>query len=141
MYSVKRAGQFGRGAAGGDCMSSEKALSGCLLSFPFPHFHDHWYALRGCGNTWRLTGGTPYWGVRSSTPPFFAQASFLLLLSTPVSPPTDGTAAWTCAAFVHGRVLVAGVCWERAGGLNPSTPPHPLKIALIIYGKGSSALL
>lgn len=140
MYSVKRAGQFGGGLQGGDCMSSEKALFACLFSFPFPHFHDHWYALRGCRNTWWLTGGSPYWGgalVHSAFlfRGFFSSAPLHVCVSS------DRTAAWNWAAFVRGHVLVARVCLESAGRLNPSAPPHPLKIALIIYGKGSSALL
>lgn len=109
-------------------MSSEKALFACLFSFPFPHFHDHWYALRGCRNTWWLTGGAPYWGggvgVRLSTPPFFSEASFLLLLSTSASPQT-GQQPETGL-----RLSVATSSWpecvlESAGRLNPSAPPRP----------------
>lgn len=91
MYSVKRAGQFGGGLQGGDCMSSEKALFACLFSFPFPHFHDHWYALRGCRNTWWLTGGTPYWGGGGCACPLrlsFPRLLFFCSPSTSVFPQT-----------------------------------------------------
>lgn len=63
-------------------------------SFHSPHFHDHWYALRACRNTWWLTGGAPYGGVEGVGVggvrlPFFSTLLFSLPLQVCIS--SDGS--------------------------------------------------
>lgn len=129
-----------RGAAGGlrgggtVCPQRKPSLHASFHS-PFPHFHDHWYALRGCRNTWWLTGGTPYWGdgggvgggggcacpLRLSFPRllFFCSSPRLCLLRQDSSPKLCCVCPWPRPRGRHEW------CLESAGRLKPSAPPRP----------------
>lgn len=103
-------------------MSSEKALFGYLFSFPFPHFHDHWYALRGCRNTWWLTGGAPYGGggVGGTLAILFNASFFFSSPGLHFFRQQPGP-CWSCPS----SDLRPGARLERPSGLNPSAPSHP----------------
>lgn len=152
MYSVKRAGQFGGGAAGwgGDCMSSEKALFACLFSFPLPSFswslvcaqrlQEHLVAdgrhsvLGWWWGAWR--------GVCLSAPPFFSEASFLLLLSTSVSPQTGQQPETLLRLSVATSSRPPRVVFGERGqveALSSATPPW--RLPWLFTAKGSSAPL
>lgn len=107
-------------------------------SFHSPHFHDHWYALRGCRNTRWLTGGAPYGGAgrcRGCACRSFQRFFFLFLSRSTFL----RTAAWTVLELS----IVGPEPWctfGKAKQVEPLSAVPPPKTAWLIYGKGSSAL-
>lgn len=115
---------------GGDCMSSEKALFGYLFSFSFPHFHDHWYALGGCRNTWWLTGGAPYRGYGGCACHSF-QRFFILFLSRSTF---LQTAAWTVLELSIVRPD-AWCTFGKAKQVEPLSPVPPPRLPSLFTAK------
>lgn len=105
-------------------MCSEKAVFGYLFSFPFPHFHDHWYALRGCRNTWWLTGGAPYGGRRGCALPFFPRLLFSFSSPGLHFFRRQPGPCWNCPP----SDLMPGARLERPSRLNPSALSHPPRL-------------
>lgn len=139
MYSVKRAGQFGGGLQGGVTVCPQRKPS-LHASFHSPSLIFMIIGMRseaaGTLGGWReaLRIGGGGGGVRLSTPPFFSEASFLLLLSTSVSPQT-GQQPETGLRLSVATSSWPECVWRARAGWTPQLRHAPLKIAWIIYGK------
>lgn len=146
MYSVKRAGQFGGGLQGGWLYVLRESPLCMPLFIPLPSFswslvcaqrlQEHLVA----DGRHSVLGGAGAGGVRLSTAPFFSEASFLLLLSTSVSPQT-GQQPETGPRLSVATSSWPECVWRARTGWTPQLRHAPWRLPGLFTAKGSSALL